>query len=253
MEELKSIKGLAVGVVRYFGTQQLVGITCGRLPQCYRSIARLTLHRHFHNQDPMEWEILQQVDHNIYGLAAGDTELILNVMEDLADALFDQVQKELNFDGFHGAAGEVLPRLQNLQADLSDNVVPIYRYPGNYSSDQWETFLWSQTSFKIKQLVGTALQPLVTQTMNRFMNRFVTNLYRDGNDFIAHHSDKDLDLNRESVIVSVSLGDERIMELKSRSEPKDVTRIRLPHRSMLVLGTKTNKQFSHSILPKEEI
>jgi hypothetical protein len=31
-----------------------------------------------------------------------------------------------------------------------------------------------------------------------------------------------------------------------------VIRIRLPHRSMLVLGPKTNKQFSHSILPKEE-
>ena len=121
--------------------------------------------------------------------------------------------------------------------------------PENYSGDQWETFSWNQTLFKIKQLVGTALQPLVTQTMNHC----VTNLYRDGNDFIAHHSDKDLDLNREGVNVSVSLGDERIMELKRRSEPKDVILIRLPHRSMLVLGPKTNKQFSHSILPKEEI
>jgi hypothetical protein len=253
MEELKSRKGVAVGVVRYFGTQ-LLGVTCGRLPQCYRSIARLAFHRHFHNQDPMEWEMLEvNANHNVYGLAAGDTELILNVVEEDpadADALFDQVRRELNFDGFHGAKGEVLPRLQNLQADLSDNLVPIYRYPGNYSGDQWETFPWSdsQTSLKIKQSVETALQPLVTQTMNHC----VTNLYRDGNDFIAHHSDKDLDLNREGVIVSVSLGDERIMEFKRRSEPKDVIRIRLPHRSMLVLGPKTNKQFSHSILPKKE-
>lgn len=236
-----------VGVVRFFGTQ-LLGVTCGRLPQCYRSIARLSLHRYLNPQKPMEWENLQQPDHNVYGLAAGDTELILNVVEDPANAVFTKVQKELDFDGFRGASGEVLPRLQNLQADLSDHLIPVYRYPGNYRGDQWKTFPWSPTSLKIKKSVEDALLPLVTQTMNHC----VTNLYRDGTDFIAHHSDKDLDLNRDGVIVSVSLGDERIMELKRRSEPKDVIRIRLPHRSMLVLGPRTNKEFSHSIIPKSE-
>jgi hypothetical protein len=134
-----------------------------------------------------------------------------------------------------------------LQADRSDNLIPVYRYPGNYSGQEWDTFDWGPASLKIKQAVEQALQPLVTQTMNHC----VTNYYRDGSDFIAHHSDKDLDLNRDGVIVSVSLGDERIMELRRRTEPKDVTRIVLPHRSMLVLGPKTNQQFSHSILPKE--
>ncbi|OEU11549.1 hypothetical protein FRACYDRAFT_162731, partial [Fragilariopsis cylindrus CCMP1102] len=80
------------------------------------------------------------------------------------------------------------------------------------------------------------------------MNHCVTNYYRDGTDFIGHHSDKDLDLNRDGAIVSVSLGDERIFELKRRKDPKDITRIVLPPRSMLVLGPITNKEFSHSIL-----
>ena len=80
------------------------------------------------------------------------------------------------------------------------------------------------------------------------MNHCVTNYYRDGNDFIGHHSDKDLDLDKEGVIVSVSLGDERVLELKRRSKPHDVTRILLPHGSMLVLGPKTNRLFTHSIL-----
>jgi len=83
------------------------------------------------------------------------------------------------------------------------------------------------------------------------MNHCVTNYYRDGEDFIAHHSDKELDLNQEGVIVGVSLGDERIMELKRRAEPQDVTRISLPHGSMLVIGPITNKFFTHSILKKE--
>ena len=248
MKELKEHKSLAIGVVRHFGGQ-LLGITCGRLQQCYASIAKLTIHRHFSGKDqqPLEWEILQ-VKNNIYGLAAGDTELVLDVVDDPANDVLEQIQSELNFDGFRGAAGEVLPRLQNLQADLSDDIVPIYRYPGNYSGEEWETFSWKPFSLKIKKSVESALQPVVSQTMNHC----VANLYRDGEDFIAHHSDKDLDLNREGVIVSVSLGDERIMEFKRRSEPKDVIRIRLPHRSMLVLGPRTNKQFSHSILPKEK-
>ena len=40
-------RGMALVVVRYFG-QRLLGVSCGRLSQCYASIARRTLHRHIH-------------------------------------------------------------------------------------------------------------------------------------------------------------------------------------------------------------
>jgi hypothetical protein len=84
------------------------------------------------------------------------------------------------------------------------------------------------------------------------MNHCVTNYYRNGTDFIGHHSDKDLDLDKEGVIVSVSLGDERVLELKRRDSPQDTFRVVLPHGSMLILGPVTNKHFTHSILPKDE-
>eukprot|EP00980_Cylindrotheca_fusiformis_P004125 scaffold894_cov153-Cylindrotheca_fusiformis.AAC.21 len=237
---------VAVAVVRYW-KEQLLGVTCGRLQQCYQSIARLALHRYGTQEkiQPLSYEVLE-VKNSVYGLAAGDCELILDVVQDPEGTLLDKVRNELNFGGFKGAAGEILPRLQNLQADLSENLVPVYRYPGNYSGDEWETFEWKPISLEIKKAVEENL--LLPQTMNHC----VTNYYRDGKDFIDHHSDKDLDLNREGVIVSVSLGDERVLELKRRSEPKDVTRIVLPARSMLVLGPKTNKEFSHSVLQKPE-
>jgi putative IMPACT (imprinted ancient) family translation regulator len=238
---------LVVAVVRFWG-DTLLGVTCGRLPQCYQSIARLALHRYSTNRmQPLELEILNNIENSIYGLGAGDCELILNIIPDDNDddlLLVDKMKLELNFEAFMGATGEVLPRLQNLQADLTQNLIPIYRYPGNYSGDSWKTFEWSTTSLKIKKAVEDNL--LLSQTMNHC----VTNYYRDGKDFIDHHSDKDLDLNRDGVIVSVSLGDERIFELKRRKEPKDITRIVLPPRSMLVLGPITNKEFSHSILQK---
>eukprot|EP00934_Nitzschia_sp_Nitz4_P002767 Nitzschia sp. Nitz4//scaffold222_size33694//21929//23230//NITZ4_007864-RA/size33694-processed-gene-0.10-mRNA-1//1//CDS//3329542597//2757//frame0 len=238
--------GLAVVVVRYF-QEKLLGVTCGRLPQCYRAVAKLSVHRFTNGKEvPLQYEIPRPTQ-NVYGLAAGDSEIIVNVVEDPDKKIVKAVLDELDFDGFRGAAGEVLPRLQNLQADLSDKLVPIYRYPGNYSGQQWQTFSWEPTSLKIKKAVEEGLQPLVQQTMNHC----VTNYYRDGKDFIAHHTDKDLDLNREGVIVSVSLGDERVLELRRRQVPNDTVRVVLPHGSMLVIGPHTNQHFSHSILQKE--
>lgn len=60
---------------------------------------------------------------------------------------------ELKFEAMVGSANEPLPRLQNLQADyvndsecdtssddnIATTVVPVYRYPGNYSGIEFPT------------------------------------------------------------------------------------------------------------------
>ena len=89
------------------------------------------------------------------------------------------------------------------------------------------------------------VRPLYVQGMNHC----VTNLYRDGRDGIQHHSDKDLDLNRDGVIVSVSFGSSRVMEVRDQTYPHDAARVDLPPRSMLVLGPYTNARFTHAISP----
>jgi putative IMPACT (imprinted ancient) family translation regulator len=261
-------------VVRHFG-HRLLGVTCGRLKQCYQSIAVLTLHRHFNNDAALHQDFTKEpLTSSKYGLGAGDCEIIHNIIQDVdqdadtgADADTDnagenpnkadpnininiwahRIMTELEFGGFRGHQKEELPRLQNLQADISSGLVPVYRYPGNYRGDEWETYQWCPLSFKIKHAVEKNLRPLVEQEMNHC----VTNYYRNGNDFIDHHSDKILDLDKEGVIISVSLGDERILELKRRAAPHDTTQIVLPHGSMLVLGPYTNQLFTHSILRKK--
>mmetsp|Transcript_29009 Transcript_29009/g.69954 ORF Transcript_29009/g.69954 Transcript_29009/m.69954 type:complete len:396 (-) Transcript_29009:906-2093(-) len=163
---------------------------------------------------------------------------------------------ELQFEGMVGSQNEPLPRLQNLQADLprDDNdghdrgprprnnknsiIVPIYRYPGNYSGTEWPTHPWSHTTLAIKRSVERALRPLYVQRMNHC----VSNLYQNGVDRIDRHSDKDLDLNREGVIVSVSLGSSKVMEVRDRREP-------YAPGSMFVLGPYTNARFTHAVLP----
>jgi alkylated DNA repair dioxygenase AlkB/putative IMPACT (imprinted ancient) family translation regulator len=270
-----SNSGTAVVVVRYFGNQ-LLGVTCGRLSQCYQRIAQVTLHRLFrgcHVPLQLDFTTNNNTHHssclvgapagNMYGLAAGDTELYRNVVRGNREDLMSTLLDELDFGGFQGAQGELLPRLQNLQADFyqydeathgpvaskTGTIIPVYRYPGNYQGDEWETFPWSGVSQDIKDKVEANLPHFYNQQK---MNHCVTNYYRHADDFIAHHSDKDLDLDKHAAIVSVSIGAERILELRRRSEPRDLTRIILPHGSMLLLGPITNAYFTHSILPVEE-
>lgn len=230
----------AVFVVRYFHGR-LLGVTCGRLTSLYGRVARLALHRHLHGTLPYVEKYSFGSNHwrNVYGLGAGDTELILDVVplieyEDGKEtnennsSFVKRLLSELQFEGMVGSDAEVLPRLQNLQADLpvvdGSTIVPIYRYPGNYSGTEWKTHPWSPTTLYIKRCVEMALRPLYHQ----HMNHSVTNYYRDGEDKIDHHSDKDLDLNRDGVIVSVSLGCMRVMELRDRRFPHDITRVELP-------------------------
>lgn len=257
----------AVIIVRYFGSR-LLGVTCGRLQDLYVRAARLALHRQLHGlSKPFVETYRFDKDanwKNVYGLGAGDTELILDVVrndndsndDNNSESIVQKLMKELDWEGMLGSKNEMLPRLQNLQADLpivgenaDEYLIPIYRYPGNYSGTEWPTHPWSPTTHTIKECVEKALQPLYDQKMNHC----VSNLYRDGADRIDHHSDKDLDLNRNGVIVSVSLGSTRIMELRSRNSPGDVARIELPEGSMFVLGPYTNAKFTHAVLPGYEV
>ncbi|KAL7439952.1 hypothetical protein ACHAXM_012137 [Skeletonema potamos] len=251
----------AVIIVRYFGTR-LLGVTCGRLQHLYVRAARLALHRQMYGETKpfVEKYRFDKSDkwNNVYGLGAGDTELILDVVqnEKRSESIVQKLMNELKWEGMVGSKNEMLPRLQNLQADLpvvgedpAGCLVPVYRYPGNYSGTEWPTHPWSPTTHAIKECVEKALQPLYDQKMNHC----VSNLYRDGADRIDHHSDKDLDLNRNGVIVSVSLGCTRVMELRDRKSPGDVARIELPEGSMFVLGPYTNERFTHAVLPEYEV
>jgi len=254
--------GTVVVIVRYFGSQ-LLGVTCGRLSQCYQRVAQLTLHRLFrgcHVPQQLDFTRANKPTTHLYGLGAGDTELHMNVVPEDRESLMSLLLQELDFGGFKGAAGEVLPRLQNLQADFYEydattdapilstagSIIPVYRYPGNYQGDEWATFSWSPSSLQVREKVEAALPHFYN---GQKMNHCVTNYYRKADDFIAHHGDKDLDLDRNAAIVSVSVGSERILELRRRAEPRDLTRLVLPHGSMLLLGPITNQQFTHSILP----
>ena len=109
------------------------------------------------------------------------------------------------------------------------------------------------------------------------MNHVLIQLYRTGADFISEHSDKTIDVVRDSRIVNLSLGARRTMTLKTKKDATATTagsdqaanadgeehphdgdgggaavqrttqRIPLPHNSLFVMGLTTNSRWMHSV------
>lgn len=111
------------------------------------------------------------------------------------------------------------------------------------------------------------------------MNHVLIQHYRTGADYISDHSDKTIDIVRNSFIVNVSLGAQRVMTLRLKKDkslreqerlnktgspadsdsaqpqsttdaqppPRPTQRIPLPDNSLFMLGLETNKTWLHGI------
>ncbi len=86
----------AIIIVRYF-QNRLLGVTCGRLNAVYARTARLALHRHLHGRNSPyveRYTMGRNNLRNLYGLGAGDTELIVGVVP-----LLNENEVDVNDDG----------------------------------------------------------------------------------------------------------------------------------------------------------
>lgn len=86
-------------------------------------------------------------------------------------------------------------------------------------------------------------------TGDRF-NSCLLNLYHDGNEGMAWHSDDEKSLSRNSTIASLSFGAERKFCFRHKRDPH-ATAILLEHGSLLVMRGETQTHWLHS-LPKSK-
>jgi alkylated DNA repair dioxygenase AlkB len=77
-------------------------------------------------------------------------------------------------------------------------------------------------------------------------NFVLINLYENGTRYIGWHSDDEKDLRDGSIIASLTFGAERDFILKNK-ETKAVTKIALPHNTLLIMGGDTQKNYWHSV------
>ena len=94
------------------------------------------------------------------------------------------------------------------------------------------------------------LKKRVESTSNLKFNAVLINLYRDGMDSNGWHADDEKELGEDPCIASISLGAERIFELKHNQTKKKI-KLKLEHGSLLCMMQGSQKYWKHQ-LPKDK-
>lgn len=96
------------------------------------------------------------------------------------------------------------------------------------------------------------LKALVEKETNETYNSCLLNLYHDGSEGMAWHSDGEKDLKENGAIASLTLGAERKFGFKHKQIKETVYEI-LQHGSLLVMKDETQKHWLHRLPPTKKV
>jgi alkylated DNA repair dioxygenase AlkB len=82
-------------------------------------------------------------------------------------------------------------------------------------------------------------------------NSIMIHQYKDGNDYMPHHSDDEEEIADNSTILTISLGGSRLFEFNDKSSGLTAESVELTHGSCLLMSKNSQKNFTHSV-PKCE-
>lgn len=98
----------------------------------------------------------------------------------------------------------------------------------------------------------TELKTLIERESGETYNSCLLNLYHDGSEGMAWHSDAEVDLKKDGAIGSLSLGAERKFSFKHKQSGGKVDLL-LEHGSLLVMKGKTQTHWLHRLPPSKQI
>lgn len=113
-----------------------------------------------------------------------------------------------------------------------------------YSNTTKRALAWTPALLKIKQQVE--------QLTGESFNSCLLNLYHDGNEGMAWHSDGETELKKHGAIASVSFGAQRKFCFKHK-ESKEKIDIQLEHGSLLVMSGTTQQHWLHRLPPTKKV
>ena len=97
-----------------------------------------------------------------------------------------------------------------------------------------------------------ALKELVEKETNETYNSCLLNLYHDGSEGMAWHSDGEKDLKKNGAIASLSFGAERRFGFKHKQTKETVYKV-LEHGSLLVMKDETQTYWLHRLPPTKKV
>ncbi len=97
-----------------------------------------------------------------------------------------------------------------------------------------------------------ALKNKIEQATNETFNSCLLNLYHNGSEGMAWHSDAEKDLKKNGAIGSLSFGAERKFAFKHK-QTKEVVNVFLEHGSLLVMKDETQMHWLHRLPPTKVV
>ncbi len=113
-----------------------------------------------------------------------------------------------------------------------------------YSNVKKTALLWTKELLELKTLVE--------EKTNETFNSCLLNLYHNGSEGMAWHSDAEKDLKKDGAIASLSFGAERKFGFKHKQD-KETIYIQLEHSSLLLMKGTTQTHWLHRLPPTTKI
>ena len=113
-----------------------------------------------------------------------------------------------------------------------------------YSNSTKNALPWTKELLELKAMVEE-------QTGEQF-NSCLLNLYHNGNEGMAWHSDAEKDLKKNGAIASLSFGAERTFSFRHK-QTKETVSVMLEHGSLLVMKDTTQTHWLHRLPPTKTI
>ena len=131
--------------------------------------------------------------------------------------------------------------------------IPIPRLQ-NWFGDPNTSYTYSRIRLQavaFPQWMETLRIDVETETGKPF-NRALVNYYRNGKDSVDWHADDEASLGFEPLIASVSVGAERIFQLR-HNKTQERVKINLPHGSLLLMGAGVQEHWQHSVAKVKQL
>lgn len=117
-------------------------------------------------------------------------------------------------------------------------------YLYTYSNTTKQALPWTKELLELKKLAE--------EISGTSFNSCLLNLYHDGNEGMAYHSDNEKSLGKNTTIASLSFGAERKFSFKHK-QTKDSVSVLLEHGSLLVMKDETQSHWLHRLPPSKKV
>jgi alkylated DNA repair dioxygenase AlkB len=118
------------------------------------------------------------------------------------------------------------------------------KFEYTYSNVTKRALAWTKELLELKRITE--------EQTNETYNSCLLNLYHDGNEGMAWHSDGETDLKKDGAIGSLSFGAERKFSFKHK-QTKETVSVVLEHGSLLVMKGTTQTNWLHRLPPTKTI